>query len=128
MSLTTVPLQLLDLSNNLLTGDIPVNGSFSLFTPISFANNLLHISPSAPPPPTRDTPRTSSGDGANGVIVGAIVAAAALLVVVPATALNLWRRKTQQDHFFDVAGWSIRRHVSSMCAQKIFSARAASCH
>lgn len=103
MSLTTVPLQLLDLSNNLLTGDIPVNGSFSLFTPISFANNLLHISPSAPPPPTRDTPRTSSGDGANGVIVGAIVAAAALLVVVPATALNLWRRKTQQDHFFDVA-------------------------
>lgn len=58
---------------------------------------------------------SAPGDGANGVIVGAIVAAAALLVVVPATALNLWRRKTQQDHFFDVAGWSIRRHVSSMC-------------
>ncbi|KAE8645797.1 hypothetical protein Csa_017046 [Cucumis sativus] len=94
MSLTTVPLQLLDLSNNLLTGVIPVNGSFSLFTPISFANNRLRNSPSAPPPQRTDTPRTSS--------VGAIVAAASLLVLVPAIAFTLWRQRTPQQHFFDV--------------------------
>lgn len=30
-----------DLSNNNLTGDIPVNGSFSLFTPIRFVEAIL---------------------------------------------------------------------------------------
>ncbi|XP_038887572.1 BRASSINOSTEROID INSENSITIVE 1-associated receptor kinase 1-like isoform X1 [Benincasa hispida] len=102
MSLTTVPLQFLDLSNNLLTGDIPVNGSFSLFTPISFANNSFHISPSAPPPPLTDAPRKFSGDRANGATIGAIVAAAALLVIVPAIVFTFWRRKTRQIHFVDV--------------------------
>uniref|UniRef100_A0A803MSC2 non-specific serine/threonine protein kinase n=1 Tax=Chenopodium quinoa TaxID=63459 RepID=A0A803MSC2_CHEQI len=33
-------LRFLDLSNNRLSGAVPDNGSFSLFTPISFANNL----------------------------------------------------------------------------------------
>ncbi|CAK9324265.1 unnamed protein product [Citrullus colocynthis] len=41
ISLTNIStLQVLDLSNNLLSGKVPNNGSFSLFTPISFANNL----------------------------------------------------------------------------------------
>ncbi|BBN67393.1 somatic embryogenesis receptor-like kinase 1 [Prunus dulcis] len=41
MSLTNISsLQVLDLSNNHLSGEVPDNGSFSLFTPISFANNL----------------------------------------------------------------------------------------
>ncbi|CAH2035308.1 unnamed protein product, partial [Thlaspi arvense] len=41
MSLTNITaLQVLDLSNNQLSGSVPDNGSFSLFTPISFANNL----------------------------------------------------------------------------------------
>ncbi|KAG6592300.1 Somatic embryogenesis receptor kinase 1, partial [Cucurbita argyrosperma subsp. sororia] len=41
MSLTNISsLQVLDLSNNHLSGVVPDNGSFSLFTPISFANNL----------------------------------------------------------------------------------------
>nr|4Z61_C Chain C, Somatic embryogenesis receptor kinase 2 [Arabidopsis thaliana]4Z61_D Chain D, Somatic embryogenesis receptor kinase 2 [Arabidopsis thaliana] len=41
MSLTNImTLQVLDLSNNRLSGSVPDNGSFSLFTPISFANNL----------------------------------------------------------------------------------------
>ncbi|XP_028114929.1 somatic embryogenesis receptor kinase 2-like [Camellia sinensis] len=33
-------LQVLDLSNNRLSGPVPDNGSFSSFTPLSFANNL----------------------------------------------------------------------------------------
>ncbi|XP_021630354.2 BRASSINOSTEROID INSENSITIVE 1-associated receptor kinase 1 isoform X2 [Manihot esculenta] len=63
MSLTTIgTLQVLDLSTNRLTGDIPVNGSFSLFTPISFNNNLLNKLPaSAPPPLTPSTPTPSAG-------------------------------------------------------------------
>ncbi|PPS02830.1 hypothetical protein GOBAR_AA17831 [Gossypium barbadense] len=56
MPLTTImSLQVLDLSNNKLEGDIPVNGSFSLFTPISFANNRLNNPPPAPPPPITPT-------------------------------------------------------------------------
>ncbi|KAJ7968127.1 Receptor-like kinase [Quillaja saponaria] len=43
VSLTTITsLQVLDLSHNRLTGHIPVNGSFALFTPISFADNPLN--------------------------------------------------------------------------------------
>ncbi|KAF2583987.1 hypothetical protein F2Q70_00034017 [Brassica cretica] len=55
-SLTAVlSLQVLDLSNTRLTGDIPVNGSFSLFTPISFANTNLTPLPASPPPPISPT-------------------------------------------------------------------------
>ncbi|KAK1307618.1 Somatic embryogenesis receptor kinase 1 [Acorus calamus] len=48
-------LRFLDLSNNHLSGSVPSNGSFSLFTPISFANNQLcgpgtsHPCPGEPP-------------------------------------------------------------------------------
>ncbi|KAF9661702.1 hypothetical protein SADUNF_Sadunf19G0096000 [Salix dunnii] len=49
-------LRFLDLSNNHLSGAVPDNGSFSLFTPISFANNLDlcgpvtgHPCPGSPP-------------------------------------------------------------------------------
>ncbi|XP_028089497.1 uncharacterized protein LOC114289868 isoform X3 [Camellia sinensis] len=52
MSLTTInSLQVLDLSNNHLTGVVPVNGSFQLFTSSSFRNNNLIISPTLLPPP-----------------------------------------------------------------------------
>ncbi|RVW69690.1 Brassinosteroid insensitive 1-associated receptor kinase 1 [Vitis vinifera] len=54
-------LQVLDLSNNQLTGDIPVDGSFSLFTPISFNNNRLNPLPVSPPPPISPTLTASSG-------------------------------------------------------------------
>nr|GEV96547.1 brassinosteroid insensitive 1-associated receptor kinase 1-like [Tanacetum cinerariifolium] len=48
-SLTTITtLQVLDLSNNDLSGYVPANGSFSLFTPISFANNPKLIFPAVP--------------------------------------------------------------------------------
>ncbi|KAK6945712.1 Leucine-rich repeat-containing N-terminal, plant-type, partial [Dillenia turbinata] len=61
-SLTNVySLQVLDLSYNHLTGTVPVNGSFSLFTPISFVGNYLASPPpSPPPPPSPSTPPSSS--------------------------------------------------------------------
>ncbi|MBA0662189.1 hypothetical protein Goklo_006367 [Gossypium klotzschianum] len=72
MSLTNITsLQVLDLSNNHLSGEVPDNGSFSLFTPISFANNLDLCGPVtgrpcpgsppfSPPPPFVPPPPISS--------------------------------------------------------------------
>ncbi|KAI4296325.1 hypothetical protein L6164_036291 [Bauhinia variegata] len=104
VTLTNVAsLQVLDLSNNQLKGDIPVNGSFSLFTPISFSNNPglnpLNVTPVSPVSPT---PPASSGNSATGAIAGGVAAGAALLFAAPAIALAYWRRRRQQDHFFDV--------------------------
>ncbi|XP_058098442.1 somatic embryogenesis receptor kinase 2-like isoform X3 [Magnolia sinica] len=40
MSLTAIStLEVLDLSSNKLKGEVPSNGSFAVFTPVSFANN-----------------------------------------------------------------------------------------
>ncbi|XP_022763750.1 BRASSINOSTEROID INSENSITIVE 1-associated receptor kinase 1-like [Durio zibethinus] len=103
MSLTAVnSLQVLDLSNNQLVGDIPVNGSFSLFTPISFKNNRLNSIPPAPPAPTSPTTPTSSGNSATGAIAGGVAAGAALLFAAPAILLAWWRKRRPEDHFFDV--------------------------
>ncbi|XWS68327.1 hypothetical protein CRYUN_Cryun04dG0080800 [Craigia yunnanensis] len=103
MVLTTVTaLQVLDLSNNRLEGDIPVNGSFSLFTPISFANNRLNNPPPSPPPPISPTTPTPSGNSATGAIAGGVAAGAALLFAAPAIVLALWRKRKPEDHFFDV--------------------------
>ncbi|RVW73124.1 Brassinosteroid insensitive 1-associated receptor kinase 1 [Vitis vinifera] len=102
-SLTTVmTLQVLDLSNNQLTGDIPVDGSFSLFTPISFNNNPLNALPVSPPPPISPTLTASSGNSATGAIAGGVAAGAALLFAAPAIVLAWWRRRKPQEHFFDV--------------------------
>ncbi|KAG6414902.1 hypothetical protein SASPL_122277 [Salvia splendens] len=96
-------LRFFDLSNNNLTGPIPTNGSFQLFTPISFQGNQLEALP--PPPPTVP-PTTPSGSGvgnsATGAIAGGVAAAAAFLFAVPAIALAWYRRRKPQDHFFDV--------------------------
>lgn len=55
-SLTTLSaLRVLDLSTNRLSGYVPTNGSFSHFTPASFANNpklIFHAAPLAPAPPS----------------------------------------------------------------------------
>ncbi|CAH9125637.1 unnamed protein product [Cuscuta epithymum] len=103
MSLTTVnTLQVLDLSNNHLQGPTPVNGSFSLFTPISFANNQLQNPPVSPPPPISPTPPSRGPNTSTASIAGGVAAGAALLFAVPAIFLA-WRRKRKpQDHFFDV--------------------------
>ncbi|XVE89940.1 hypothetical protein DITRI_Ditri20bG0036500 [Diplodiscus trichospermus] len=91
MSLTTISsLQVLDLSNNMLEGDIPVNGSFSVFTPISYDNNQLNNPPPVPPPPILPTPSTLSGNSATGAIAGGV---AALLYAALAVVFVWWRRR-----------------------------------
>lgn len=117
VSLTNVStLQVLDLSNNNLSGGVPSNGSFSLFTPISFANNLLLCGPgttkacpgapplSPPPPLVVPTPPSSPGSSASstGAIAGGVAAGAALLFAAPAIGFAWWRRRKPQDYFFDV--------------------------
>nr|GMC85575.1 BRASSINOSTEROID INSENSITIVE 1-associated receptor kinase 1-like [Ipomoea batatas] len=112
MSLTTVTtLQVLDLSTNHLRGPTPVNGSFSLFTPISFANNPdLQTPPVSPPPPLSPTPPSSPvGNSATGAIAGGVAAGAALLFAAPAILLAWWRRRKPQDHFFDVPAFDLAR-------------------
>ncbi|KAJ6733488.1 SOMATIC EMBRYOGENESIS RECEPTOR KINASE 1 [Salix koriyanagi] len=108
-------LQVLDLSNNRLSGPVPDNGSFSLFTPISFANNLdlcgpvtgKHCPGSPPfaPPPPFVPPSTDSypGEGnPTGAIAGGVAAGAALLFAAPAIWFAYWRRRRPPELFFDV--------------------------
>ncbi|GER35970.1 protein kinase [Striga asiatica] len=116
VSLTNVTsLQVLDLSNNRLSGAVPDTGSFSLFTPISFANNLNLCGPVtgrpcpgsppfSPPPPFVPPPPISSpgGNSATGAIAGGVAAGAALLFAAPAIAYAWWRRRKPQEFFFDV--------------------------
>ncbi|WCJ31783.1 somatic embryogenesis receptor-like kinase 1 [Euphorbia peplus] len=118
MSLINITaLQVLDLSNNRLSGPVPDNGSFSLFTPISFANNLDLCGPVtgkpcpgsppfAPPPPfipttTAPYPAVSSPTGA---IAGGVAAGAALLFAAPAIWFAYWKRRKPPELFFDVPG------------------------
>ncbi|XP_077224555.1 LRR receptor kinase BAK1 [Tasmannia lanceolata] len=117
MSLTNIStLQVLDLSNNHLMGEVPANGSFSLFTPISFSNNRglcgpvtsqpCPGSPPFSPPPPFVPPTPISGQGSSpsstGAIAGGVAAGAALLFAAPAIGFAWWRRRKPQEHFFDV--------------------------
>lgn len=75
MSLTNLySLQVLDLSSNSLSGPVPQNGSFSLFTAVSYTNNLDLCGPITEKP----CPGVSSPDGDSkpniGAIVGGVVA------------------------------------------------------
>ncbi|KAJ6852175.1 LRR receptor kinase BAK1-like [Iris pallida] len=116
-SLTSISaLQVLDLSNNNLSGEVPSNGSFSLFTPISFANNPGLCGPgtatpcpgappfSPPPPFVSPSPPTSEGSSTSstGAIAGGVAAGAALLFAAPAIGFAWWRRRKPQEYFFDV--------------------------
>ncbi|XP_059631463.1 somatic embryogenesis receptor kinase 2 isoform X2 [Cornus florida] len=116
LSLTNISsLQVLDLSNNRLSGAVPDNGSFSLFTPISFANNVGLCGPVtgrpcpgsppfSPPPPFVPPPPISypGGNSATGAIAGGVAAGAALLFAAPAIAFAWWRRRKPREYFFDV--------------------------
>ncbi|GAU40113.1 hypothetical protein TSUD_389630 [Trifolium subterraneum] len=97
-------LQVLDLSNNNLEGNVPVNGSFSLFTPISYQNNPRLIQPKNTPAPLSPPSPSSSGSSNTGAIAGGVAAGAALLFAAPAIALAYWRKRKPADHFFDVPG------------------------
>ncbi|CAH8367197.1 unnamed protein product [Eruca vesicaria subsp. sativa] len=84
-SLTDVSsLEVLDVSNNRLSGDILVTGSFSRFTPFSFANNNnLRLLPASP-------------SGKRTVTVIAI-GAAVVLFAGGAIALAWWLRRKPHD-------------------------------
>ncbi|KAJ0041305.1 hypothetical protein Pint_26904 [Pistacia integerrima] len=97
-------LDILDLSNNRLSGLIPTNGSFSLLTPMSFANNILvwpvtwgSSSQSLPPPyvPGKNSP--------TGAIAGAVSVGSALLFAALAVGFAYWWRRKPQGCFFDAA-------------------------
>ncbi|CAH9105083.1 unnamed protein product [Cuscuta epithymum] len=116
MQLTNIStLQVVDLSNNRLSGTVPDNGSFSLFTPISFANNLDlcgpvtgHPCPGSPPfsPPPPFVPTqpiaAPGGSSPTEAIAGGVAAGSALLFALPALAFAWWRRRKPPDFFFDV--------------------------
>ncbi|KAJ4715571.1 Receptor-like kinase [Melia azedarach] len=116
MSLTNITaLQVLDLSNNRLAGPVPDTGSFSLFTPISFANNLDLCGPvtgkpcpgsppfSPPPPFVPPTPVSPPVENSpTAAIAAGVAAGAALLFAAPAVGFAYWRRRKPQDFFFDV--------------------------
>ncbi|EES12285.1 hypothetical protein BDA96_06G115500 [Sorghum bicolor] len=109
-------LQVLDLSNNNLSGGVPSSGSFSLFTPISFANNPNLCGPgttkpcpgappfSPPPPYNPPSPASSKGVSSTGAIAGGVAAGTAFLIAVPAIGYALWRRRKPEEQFFDVPG------------------------
>ncbi|XP_068636902.1 LRR receptor kinase BAK1 [Aristolochia californica] len=117
-SLTNITaLQVLDLSNNNLRGPVPSNGSFSLFTPISFQNNKGLCGavtakpcpgdpPFSPPPPFIPPPTTPNPGGSSvsstGAIAGGVAAGAALLFAAPAIGFAWWRRRKPHELFFDV--------------------------
>ncbi|KAJ7529406.1 hypothetical protein O6H91_15G048300 [Diphasiastrum complanatum] len=123
VSLTKITgLQVLDLSNNQLDGEVPTNGSFSLFTPISFGNNPnlcgvaverqcpggppLPPHPSfLPPPAANGSPGSAggnSGSSSTGAIAGGVAAGAALLFAAPAIFFAWWRRGRPLEAYFDV--------------------------
>eukprot|EP01018_Ginkgo_biloba_P023731 Gb_15742 [translate_table: standard] len=118
VSLTNVStLQVLDLSTNKLSGAVPTNGSFSLFTPISFQNNSLcgpavgrpcpGSPPFSPPPPFVPPPPASGNQSSGkssitGAIAGGVAAGAALLFAIPAFSFVWLRRRRPHEPYFDV--------------------------
>ncbi|KAK7400291.1 hypothetical protein VNO78_11495 [Psophocarpus tetragonolobus] len=106
MGLTNVSLQVLDLSYNNLSGNVPDNGSFSIFTPISFDKNpfLNSTTPNSPAATPQQNP-SGKGNGYILVIAGGVALGAALLFAAPVIALVYWNRRKQQepDDYFDVA-------------------------
>ncbi|XP_061342534.1 BRASSINOSTEROID INSENSITIVE 1-associated receptor kinase 1-like [Gastrolobium bilobum] len=103
MSLTNVTtLQILDLANNNLSGDVPVNGSFSMFTPVSFDHNPFLKKKSPLAPPLSRQQQTTSGSSATGAIAGGVAVGVAVLFAAPAIALAYCLRRKPKDYFFDV--------------------------
>jgi brassinosteroid insensitive 1-associated receptor kinase 1 len=71
----------------------------------SYHNNPRLKQPKIIPTPLSPPSSASSGTTNTGVIAGGVAVGAALLFAAPAIALIYWRRKrTPQDHFYDVPG------------------------
>ncbi|XP_031393486.1 BRASSINOSTEROID INSENSITIVE 1-associated receptor kinase 1-like isoform X3 [Punica granatum] len=107
LSLTSVnALQVLDLSHNNLEGIVPIDGSFSKFTNLSFqGNKQLSYAPSPPPPPPAATSSPPSARiNKTRIIAGGVAAGAALLFAAPTLLICLWRRSSPPVHFFDIPG------------------------
>ncbi|GAU40112.1 hypothetical protein TSUD_389620 [Trifolium subterraneum] len=122
ISLTNIStLQVLDLSSNNLEGDVPENGSFLLFTPVSYHNNPHLKQPTIIPAPLSPPSPASSGSSNTGVIAGGVAVGAALMFAAPAIALIYWRRKRKpQDHFYDVPevemiSMAVHRNLLRLC-------------
>ncbi|XP_042487662.1 LRR receptor kinase BAK1-like isoform X3 [Macadamia integrifolia] len=134
MSLTNIiALQVLDLSNNCLSGVVPDGGAFSLFTPISFSNNLNlcglvngHPCPgsalSSPPPPRPlSSPPSVPPPGensANGATADVVAFGSGLLFAAPAIGFALWRqcqrRRKPKQHFIDVPAEDPEFHLGQL--------------
>ncbi|XP_057855606.2 LRR receptor kinase BAK1 isoform X2 [Cryptomeria japonica] len=108
-------LQILDLANNNLSGNVPLTGSFSAFTPISFANNTNLCGPvvgvqcdsgtpySPPPFVLPPAARKNRKLRPKAFAVGA-AACAALLCVTAVIGFAQWHQHKSYDHFFIVPG------------------------
>ncbi|KAI3755276.1 hypothetical protein L1987_55072 [Smallanthus sonchifolius] len=97
-------LQVLDLSNNFLEGFVPINGSFSLFTNLSFINNTnLTFSPVTPraPAPSNLPPPSARSSATVPIAIG-VIGGVSILFMGPLIAFVWWRCRKPQDHFFDV--------------------------
>ncbi|KAK8472434.1 hypothetical protein PHAVU_002G206900 [Phaseolus vulgaris] len=105
VGLTTIDtLQVLDLSYNNLTGNVPIDGSFSSFTPISFDHNpfLKQTTPTSPRVIQKQNPSGNSFISI-AAIAGGVAVGAALLFAAPVIAFVYWKRRKPPDYFFDVA-------------------------
>ncbi|KAK7363164.1 hypothetical protein VNO77_05295 [Canavalia gladiata] len=101
---TLVIVESSDLSNNNLTGDVPNNGSFQLFTTDSFKNNPHLNKKSTPQKKTSPTSlqQTTSDNIATGAIAGGAAIGVMLLFAAPIIALAYWGRRKQRNNFMDV--------------------------
>ncbi|KAK1381604.1 BRASSINOSTEROID INSENSITIVE 1-associated receptor kinase 1 [Heracleum sosnowskyi] len=102
-SLTTISsLEVLDLSHNHLTGQIPVDGSFSLFTPISFAGNRDLVSPPVSPPSLPPPASPQAASIATGAIAGIVAGGVVLLFAGSLIVCVWWSKKKRRGQFFNV--------------------------
>ncbi|KAI3497458.1 hypothetical protein L1887_40071 [Cichorium endivia] len=109
-SLTNIDsLKVLDLSNNFLVGQVALNGSFQLFTVISFTNNanltfVVEQQSPYPPSPNSQYPSAAIPVSNNDIAAIAEGAAVGFALVFARRAISLaWRLcRKRQDHFTDV--------------------------
>ncbi|TQD70664.1 hypothetical protein C1H46_043805 [Malus baccata] len=113
-----------DLSNNNLTGDIPVSGSFSLFTPITGYYRISYLNRIANSNHTlyvATMGATYWGYFWRGAIAAGVAAGSTFMFAALAIAFAYCRRRKPQDHFFHepdrpegqpALDWPIRQRIA----------------